>query len=314
VISIAKKYQRRGLPLPDLIQAGNVGLMRAAKKFNYKLGNRFSTYATWWIRQAVSRAVADQGRTIRIPVHQTDKLSKILRAVTTVEQLLRHTSGLVSFNALPSWTLDYRTPREAIALATAEPPQFCPGANWAYTNTGYAMLGVIIERLEEKPLHEVFAARLIGPLGLEHTTLRWRDDAAPVVSGHVGGRPVDVPDGYATPFAAGGLASTAEDLVTFWHALLGGRVLPGETVRTMFLAMSPMPPTGQMFYGRGVQFYDIADGPGVMLGHSGGITGFTSIVAYVAADDLYVSVIFNEQQVPAEAGLWAIVRAIRAVR
>jgi D-alanyl-D-alanine carboxypeptidase len=235
-------------------------------------------------------------------------------AVTTIEQLLRHTSGLVSFNALPSWTLDYRTPREAIALATAEPPQFCPGANWAYTNTGYAMLGVIIERLEEKPLHEVFAARLIGPLGLEHTTLRWRDDAAPVVSGHVGGRPVDVPDGYATPFAAGGLASTAEDLVTFWHALLGGRVLPGETVRTMFLAMSPMPPTGQMFYGRGVQFYDIADGPGVMLGHSGGITGFTSIVAYVAADDLYVSVIFNEQQVPAEAGLWAIVRAIRAVR
>jgi RNA polymerase primary sigma factor len=79
VISIAKKYQRRGLPLPDLIQAGNVGLMRAAKKFNYKLGNRFSTYATWWIRQSVSRAVADQGRTIRIPVHQTDKLSKILR-------------------------------------------------------------------------------------------------------------------------------------------------------------------------------------------------------------------------------------------
>ena len=79
VISIAKKYQRRGLPLTDLIQAGNVGLMRAAKKFNYKMGNRFSTYATWWIRQSVSRAVADQGRTIRIPVHQTDKLSKILR-------------------------------------------------------------------------------------------------------------------------------------------------------------------------------------------------------------------------------------------
>ena len=88
VISIAKKYQGRGLALPDLIQAGNVGLMRAAKNFDYRLGNRFSTYATWWIRQAVSRAVADQGRTIRIPVHQTDKLSKILRTRKKLVQKL----------------------------------------------------------------------------------------------------------------------------------------------------------------------------------------------------------------------------------
>ena len=79
VISIAKKYQRRGLPLEDLIQAGNVGLIRSAKKFDYKRGFKFSTYATWWIRQAVTRAVAEQGRTIRIPVHTSDKLAQLAR-------------------------------------------------------------------------------------------------------------------------------------------------------------------------------------------------------------------------------------------
>ena len=75
VINIAKRYKNRGLPFLDLIQEGNFGLMQATEKFQYQLGNRFSTYATWWIRQAVSRAVANQGRTIRLPVHIGDKLN-----------------------------------------------------------------------------------------------------------------------------------------------------------------------------------------------------------------------------------------------
>jgi RNA polymerase primary sigma factor len=79
VISVAKRYQRRGLPLADLIQAGNVGLIRAAKKFDYQRGFKFSTYATWWIRQAVTRIVAEHGRTIRIPVHTSDKLAQLAR-------------------------------------------------------------------------------------------------------------------------------------------------------------------------------------------------------------------------------------------
>jgi len=79
VISIAKKYMNRGVPFLDLIQEGNIGLMRATKKFEYRRGHKFSTYATWWIRQAISRAVADQGRTIRVPVHMGDQINKLLR-------------------------------------------------------------------------------------------------------------------------------------------------------------------------------------------------------------------------------------------
>lgn len=77
VISIAKRYIGRGLPFPDLIQEGNVGLMRAVKKYDWRRGNRFSTYATWWIRQAVSRAVIQKIRVIRLPIHQENRLSKI---------------------------------------------------------------------------------------------------------------------------------------------------------------------------------------------------------------------------------------------
>lgn len=91
VVSVAKKYKGRGVPFLDLIQEGNIGLIKATHKYDHRRGFRFSTYATWWIRQTVTRAIADQGRTIRVPVHIHDRIGQVFRSIRKLEQALgRH--------------------------------------------------------------------------------------------------------------------------------------------------------------------------------------------------------------------------------
>jgi RNA polymerase primary sigma factor len=110
VISVAKKYIGRGVPFSDLIQEGNIGLIRATKKFDYRRGHKFSTYATWWIRQAVTRAIADHGRTIRLPVHMGDQINKMARISHRMTQELGSsptTEELALEMSLPPEKIEY---------------------------------------------------------------------------------------------------------------------------------------------------------------------------------------------------------------
>lgn len=249
----------------------------------------------------------------------------------TVGDLLEHTNGLVSFNALPDGRdlgADYRSPDELVAIVSDYPAQFCPGASWAYTNTGYVILGRIIEATEDKSFAEVLQARITQPLGLDTTTMPApRTPLNNVVSGHANGIPSDTATDtfidYATPYTSGALASTAADLLLFWHALLAGQLTSEAAVRQSFGTMYPMQPLipapagTQTYYGQGVQLTNApggSQGPGMMLGHSGGITGFNAEVAYLVEDNIYIAVTSSDREVSAAAGLWALTQVVREVR
>ena len=168
VMSITRNYVNSGVPLLDLIQEGNLGLIRAVEKFDYKMGYKLSTYATWWIRQAVTRAIADQGRTIRLPVHVVEQVRRVTRARRILTQKLNRDPSADELAVESGFEL--KRVRELLALVEDPVSLETP------VGDGESMYGDMIEDVNCEQPDEALAKLLRGTeLGLALETAERQD-------------------------------------------------------------------------------------------------------------------------------------------
>ena len=243
---------------------------------------------------AVILQLVDEGK-----LSLEDKVSKWITAVPnapvmTIDNLLQHTSGLFSANEDVAVRAEPRlyTPEEHFKIAATHGAMFCPGQKWRYSNTGYSVLGRIIEAVDKRQYHEAVNARIATRVGL--TTFRALapneapDDVAPLTPTTDTGPKMMPSWGYA----AGNVVASAEDMLNFWKALLDGRLLSAKSMARLYERLYPMFDEGT-FYGRGAMLFVVPQptgAPRIWLGHSGGAPGIKSVVAYSPSDGAFVAV------------------------
>ena len=223
-------------------------------------------------------------------------------ALISIDALLTHTGGVFSFNADKNLgkRKGYKSSDTLLKTAARHELDFCPGTNWFYTNTGYLMLGLIAEAIEEKPLDEIVQERIASPLKLTSLSVIGKDDPVASLVPTAGTPPTSIPD-IASIQGAGALRADTIDLLTFLHAYLTGKLVSDSSRRHAFATLYPM--FGDpMHYGRGVMVMDVpdADAPTTWLGHVGGSPNAKSVLMYDVRRKAFIAVSLNAQG-PAEA-------------
>ena len=212
--------------------------------------------------------------------------------VVTIRDLLAHTGGLFSANEDLKARAERRahTLDEDVKIIASHGAFSCPGERWRYSNTGYALLGKVIETVDGQPWQAAIDARIVKPLGLKSLRMLAADDKAEDVAKLVSAKEAAIEPAWAG--AAGGAVGSAEDMARVWAALLGGKLLKQETLAAMFGRLYPMFDAGS-FYGLGAMAVEVPEADGsrtVWLGHLGGTPGASAVVAYSVRDRAIVAV------------------------